>query len=295
MDEIMDRYLDHLLLEKGLAANSLESYARDLQVFSEFLAESGISRFNEVDTVLLLSWLIRLQSRGLSPRSRARHLISVRGFYTFLLREAVVATNPVSLIDIPKTGLHLPQILSVEDVEKLMDTPDTTNPRGLRNAAMLEVLYGAGLRVSELIMMKIQDANLEAGFVRIFGKGSKERVVPIGSLARRKTCAWLDSGRSLLLGSHKSQYLFVANKGKPMTRQGFWKLLKNHARIAGIQSNVTPHTLRHSFATHLLAGGADLRSVQSMLGHSDISTTQVYTHISREYLLEMHKKYHPRG
>ncbi|MFH1154172.1 MAG: site-specific tyrosine recombinase XerD [Pseudomonadota bacterium] len=295
IDLLIDRYMDHLVLEKGLAANSLESYARDLKSFSDYLLANAVTDIRETDTVTVLGWLIQLQKRSLSSKSRARHLIAVRGFFGYLLQEQILEINPVKTINIPKTGMHLPGVISPDEVDRMISAPDLAIPRGLRDAAMLEVLYGAGLRVSELVSMNVRDINLDAGFVRVFGKGSRERVVPIGAHARDMTSAWLASGRPRMLGSHTSQFLFVARAGNPMTRQGFWKVLKRYAVLAGIGTNVTPHTLRHSFATHLLEGGADLRSVQTMLGHSDISTTQIYTHISRQYLSDMHRKYHPRG
>ena len=244
---------------------------------------------------MILAWLVHLTKTGLSAGSRARHLITIRGFYKFLMQEGVIDKNPVKQIGIPKTGRHLPGTLSVTEVEAILAIPDTNKPRELRNKAMLEILYGAGLRVSELVNMKIQDINFDASFIRIFGKGSKERVVPIGSYARTTTLEWIQRARPILLKNHSSKYLFIARAGNPMTRQGFWKIVKKYSSLAGISRRVTPHTFRHSFATHLLEGGADLRSVQTMLGHSDISTTQIYTHISRQYLIEMHKKFHPRG
>jgi len=295
MIELIEQYLDYLALEKGLAKNSMESYSGDLMEFTDFLETNHIGDIKKVDTAAILGWLVNLKKKGLSAKSRARHLVTIRGFYKYLIRENLNDRDPAKMVDIPKTGLHLPGVLSFDEVKSLLELPDLTKPRELRNAAMLEILYGAGLRVSELVRMKVQDVNLEANFVRIFGKGSKERVVPIGSHARKRTLDWLENGRPCIMKNHYSQYLFTARAGNPMTRQGFWKILKKYAGLAGISKNVTPHTLRHSFATHLLEGGADLRSVQTMLGHSDISTTQIYTHVSREYLLEMHKKYHPRG
>jgi len=295
MIELIEQYLDYLALEKGLAKNSMESYSGDLMEFTDCLETNNIADIKKVDTAAILGWLVNLKKKGLSAKSRARHLVTIRGFYKYLIRENLNDRDPAKMVDIPKTGLHLPGVLSFDEVKSLLELPDLTKPRELRNAAMLEILYGAGLRVSELVRMKVQDVNLEANFVRIFGKGSKERVVPIGSHARKRTLDWLENGRPCIMKNHYSQYLFTARAGNPMTRQGFWKILKKYAGLAGISKNVTPHTLRHSFATHLLEGGADLRSVQTMLGHSDISTTQIYTHVSREYLLEMHKKYHPRG
>ena len=231
----------------------------------------------------------------LGPRSRARHLISIRGFYRYLLQEKIITHDPARLIDLPKSGLKLPDVLSIEEVKRILEMPDTGKPRGRRDAAMLELLYAAGLRVSELIGIRLTDINIEAGYVRVFGKGSKERVVPIGQHAQGKIDTYIRTARPLLLKDIVSSHLFVARAGKPMTRQGFWKLLKQYALGSDIGKTITPHSLRHSFASHLLEGGADLRAVQVMLGHVDISTTQIYTHVATEHLRLMHEKYHPRG
>jgi integrase/recombinase XerD len=198
-------------------------------------------------------------------------------------------------VDLPKIGMKLPDVLSIEEIKSIINAPDILKPKGLRDACMFELLYAAGLRVSELIAVKLQDINLEVGFVRTFGKGSKERMVPIGSHARDKIRDYLANARPTLVKNHVSHFLFVAHAGKPMTRQGFWKLLKKHALVAGITKDITPHSFRHSFASHLLEGGADLRAVQMMLGHVDISTTQIYTHVAKDHLKKLHKQYHPRG
>ena len=271
------------------------SYSEDLAQFLTFLEENKIDTVIDVDTTAILAWLIDLAKKGLSAKSRARHLISIRGFFKFLLNEKIISANPLKNVDIPKIGLSLPKFLTVEEVSALLDVPDTRNSRGLRNSAMMEIMYGSGLRVSELISLKLQDVNLDANFVRVMGKGSKERIIPFGSHASTITRKWIKEGRQALLNKISTQYLFFARAGKPMTRQGFWKILKKYGPMANLSKNITPHILRHSFATHLLEGGADLRSVQTMLGHSDISTTQIYTHISRDYLIKMHQKYHPRG
>jgi integrase/recombinase XerD len=294
MDELTQLYLDHLIIEKGLAKNSLISYASDLAQFITFLEKNGFEQLNNVDTAVILAWLIDLSRKGLTAKSRARHLITLRGFYKFLISEKKISGNPLKHVELPKTGLALPSVMTVQEVDQLLAIPDIRHPRELRNSAMMEIMYGAGLRVSELISLKVQDINLEANFVRVMGKGSKERVVPIGSKARSITHQWLVQGRPALIGQLPSPYLFIARAGKPMTRQSFWKIIKKYALVSDCMKNITPHTLRHSFATHLLEGGADLRSVQTMLGHSDISTTQIYTHISRAYLIKMHRKYHPR-
>jgi len=239
--------------------------------------------------------MIELRKDGLTPSSRSRHLVSLRGFYKFLVQEKLVKKDPTSVVDLPKTGLALPDVLSRDELKALLSTPDCTTHRGLRDMAMLELLYAAGLRVSELVNLKLQSVNTEACFIRVFGKGSKERIVPIGQFAKDRIDVYVKTARPQLLKNIMSRYIFVARAGKPMTRQGFWKLLKRYAAVAGIKKHVSPHSLRHSFASHLLEGGADLRSVQLMLGHADISTTQIYTHVAHEHLKSIHKKFHPRG
>jgi integrase/recombinase XerD len=295
MDELTQTYLDYLIIEKGLSHNTILSYSEDLIRFLNFLEKNKIDTIQGVDTTTILAWLIDLAKNGLSAKSRARHLISIRGFFKFLLNEKIIAANPLKNVDIPKTGLSLPKFMTVQEVSDLLDVPDIRKPRELRNAAMMEIMYGSGLRVSELIMLKLQDINLDVNFVRVMGKGSKERMVPFGSHAGNITQKWIKQGRPALLNGLSTPYLFFARSGKPMTRQGFWKILKKYGTLAKLSKNITPHTLRHSFATHLLEGGADLRSVQTLLGHSDISTTQIYTHISRDYLIKMHRQYHPRN
>lgn len=292
---MVQAYLDFLVVEKGLSTNSISAYAADISRFLVFLESQEIESLEHVDITVILAWLVHLTRNNLAPKSRARHLITLRGLYRFLVNEKYVPANPVKEISIPKTGRSLPEIITVPEAAALMDSIETTtHPRELRNAAMLEIMYGAGLRVSELIHLHTQDVNLDANLVRVTGKGDKERMVPLGTRAAVITRQWKDQGRPRMLRNVTSPYLFVARAGKPMTRQGFWKIIKKCAVQAGISRTVTPHTLRHSFATHLLEGGADLRSVQIMLGHTDISTTQIYTHISRDYLMRMHERCHPR-
>ena len=293
-DILLDRYVNYLLVEKGLSDRTVESYSSDLTRYLDFLHQSEIDALSENDTALILKYLILTRNSGLKARSRARHLVSIRGFYRFLVHEKLLAKDPTSLIDLPKSGLKLPDVMTVAEVRRLLETPRIDKPNGIRDAAMLELLYASGLRVSELIHVKMADMNLEAGFVRVFGKGSKERVVPIGGHAIRKLDRYVSTARKTLLKNALSSFVFVARAGKPMTRQGFWKLLRNYALKAGLEKNITPHTLRHSFASHLLEGGADLRAVQIMLGHTDIATTQIYTHVAREHLKGIHRKYHPR-
>ena len=295
LDALVDQYLNYLLVEKGLSKKTLESYSRDLARYHSFLLDRGVTNASESDTTLILKYLIALRNSGLGARSRARHLVTLRGFYRFLVQENVIGRDPTRLVDLPKISLKLPDVLSVEEVKHLLDTPDPKLPLGARDAAMIELLYAAGLRVSELVNLKLQDINLEAGYVRVLGKGSKERIVPIGYYAQQSIDHYLETSRAALLKNLISPYLFVARAAKPMTRQGFWKLLRRYAHKAGLLKKISPHSLRHSFATHLLEGGADLRAVQVMLGHVDISTTQIYTHVAKAHLKEMHAKYHPRG
>ena len=295
LDILADQYVNYLVFEKGLSEKTIESYSSDLVRHFEFLKQKGVKKIADADTPLILKHLIALRNAGLGSKSCARHLITLRGFYRFLVQEKIIEYDPVRLIDLPKSGLKLPDVLNVKEINLLLNMPDTGKLLGKRNAAMLELLYAAGLRVSELVNLKFLDVNLEACFVRVLGKGSKERVVPIGVCAKEKIDDYINTARPLLLKNRISKYLFVARAGKPMTRQGFWKLLKQYAQQAKIKKKITPHSLRHSFASHLLEGGADLRAVQVMLGHVDISTTQIYTHIAREHLRQMHEKYHPRG
>jgi len=293
--QLVDRYMNYLIVEKGLAKATIESYSEDLSKYIKFLTSHKIRQIADADSAVILKHLIALRDEGIGTRSRARHLVAIRGFYKFLVQEKVLLKDPAKIIDLPKSGLKLPDVLSVDEISVIISAPDISTSKGLRDAAMLELLYAAGLRVSELIHVRLQDINLEVGFIRTIGKGSKERVVPIGAFAKQKINDYLTNSRPLLLKNHSSHYLFVAHAGKPMTRQAFWKLLKKYSIQAGIEKEITPHSFRHSFASHLLEGGADLRAVQMMLGHVDISTTQIYTHVARDHLKKLHEKYHPRG
>jgi integrase/recombinase XerD len=294
-DILVDQYINYLVFEKGLSEKTIESYTSDLSKFLAFLKEKRIKDITQADTPIILKHLIALRESGLGSKSCARHLITLRGFYKFLAQEKILEFDPAKLIDLPKSGLKLPDVLSVSEVNLLLSVPDSNTLLGKRNSAMLELLYAAGLRVSELVNLKFLDVNLEACFVRVMGKGSKERIVPFGLYAKNKIDNYINNSRPLLLKNRVSQYLFVARAGKPITRQGFWKLLRQYVKQAGIKKKVTPHSLRHSFASHLLEGGADLRTVQVMLGHVDISSTQIYTHVARDHLRQIHEKYHPRG
>lgn len=295
LDAQFDNYFNYLKAEKGLAKATLESYAQDLAAYRDFLLQNDILVCGGDDMAVILKHLIDLRAQGLSPRSRARHLVALRGFYRFLTAEGLINADPTELIEMPKSGLHLPEVLSADDIAALLNAPDPAKASGVRDRAMLELAYASGLRVSELIGLKITSLNHEAGFLRVLGKGSKERVVPFGSAAAQALKTYLETARPKLLKGLASEYLFVARQGKPLTRQAFWKQLRVYAAKAGLKADVSPHSLRHSFATHLLEGGADLRAVQMMLGHSDISTTQIYTHITRERLKSLHAQFHPRG
>jgi len=288
-------FLSFCRIEKGLSANSLEAYRRDLRRYGVFF-QSQIGHLvplNHADTVL--SYLNSLYRTGLASRSIARHLASLRNFYSFLLREGRIASDPTEHLHTPKQWKNIPKFLNLSQVDSLLQAPDVSTPTGVRDRAMLELLYASGLRVSELCRVGLSDLNLELGVLRTTGKGNKQRVVPVGRSAVTAVRQYLETARSRILKGRGSRYLFVTARGGAMTRQAFWKLLAGHGRRVGIFRNLTPHVLRHSFATHLLEGGADLRSVQSMLGHADISTTQIYTHVMRSRLRKTLDDHHPRA
>ncbi len=295
MKEYLEKFLYYITVERGLALNTVVSYRHDLAQFISFLENLGIDSFEEVRREHLASYLENLHAKGLATRSRNRHLAAIRSFYKYLVREKITTSNPAAQMESSQIQKKLPQVLSLEEVEKLLDQPDTSTPLGQRDKAMLELLYATGLRVTELVKMTIEQLNLEVGYVTALGKGHKERVIPITENAQESLKEYLGHGRLILLKGRQSTYLFVNRSGKPITRQGFWKILQRYTRKAGIKRHISPHTLRHSFATHLLEHGADLRSVQMMLGHSDISTTQIYTHVAREQLKKIHRLHHPRS
>ena len=295
METHLDLYLDYLTVEKGLAANTRASYSADLLKFLNYLRDRGIDDWSQVRFPEIMAFLSRVQEQGLAPRSRARLLSAMRGFFKFMIRDSHLKKSPVANLTSPRLRRQLPTVLSVAEVERLLAQPNPDLPLGQRDVAMLELLYGTGLRVTELITLAVGRVNLEVGFLVARGKGSKERIVPMGEVATEAVRSYTLGSRPRLLKGRVSEILFVSNRGTAMTRQGFWKLLKKYGHQAGMQKSLTPHTLRHSFATHLLERGADLRSVQMMLGHADISTTQIYTHVARERLREVHKKYHPRA
>ena len=293
--ELIDAYLDSIWIEKGLSRNTTESYGRDLEALTNWL-ETGKSRLLDVNRADLLAYLAHRMNLGLNARSTARALSSARSFYRFLLRENKVSIDPTLQIDNPKVGRKLPDVLSEQEVDRLLEAPDVDTSLGLRDRTMLEFLYAAGLRVSELVNLRMTEINLRQGVLRVVGKGNKERLVPVGEEA----LLWLDrfikeSRPSLLKGITAADVVFPSNRGDFMTRQAFWYRIKAYARVADIRTTLSPHTLRHAFATHLLNHGADLRVVQLLLGHSDLTTTQIYTHVAKHRLKSVHAEHHPRG
>ncbi len=295
MEELIAEYLAYLAVERGLAENSLAAYRRDLRRTAGFLKRAGAGSFPEVNRALVARLLFWLREERLAPRTVARHIASLRGLFRYLLAQGYVKEDPTAHLESPSPWVRLPGVLSQDEVERLLAAPLTSDRAGIRDKAMLELLYAAGLRASELVTLRLSDVDLEVGYVRCHGKGSKERVVPLGTQAQSWVRRYLASARPRLARGQPNASLFLNRFGRPLTRQGFWKLLRAYAARAGIDQRVTPHTLRHSFATHLLERGADLRAVQMMLGHADISTTQIYTHISRSHLKAVYDRYHPRA
>lgn len=289
---ILDRFFLYLRMEKGLSENTLEAYSTDINRFLEYLThqKNSLTEVKVEDLIAYISWL----SQGLSKRSVARNVSSLRSFFRFLRQRGFISNNPTRLLDLPRIKRHIPETMTVEEVETLISAPNVDSPLGIRDRAILELMYATGLRISEVVSLRLLNLNLDAGFVRTVGKGTKERVVPMGEVAIHWIREYLEKARPLFLKGGESPFLFVTRRGKPFTRQGVWKIIKFYALKAGIKREITPHTLRHSFASHLLMGGADLRAVQLMLGHADIGTTQIYTHVTRAHLINTHKRFHPR-
>ena len=291
--QIFDSYYSYLSIEKGLSENTVQAYSNDLRQFRNFLSKAHLS-LPEVLPEHVAYYLEDLEGQSIAPRSRARKVSALRSFFSYCLDEQIVENNPCAYLSAPKLPRNLPQILTEQEVAALLDAPTLDKPTGYRDRAMLEVLYGCGLRVSELVGLNVGDID-ELGFARCLGKGNKERIIPLGSHALRATANYLQFARRHLVTNHKERALFVNARGKRLTRQGFWKIIKGWAKAAGIKKEISPHMLRHSFATQLLRGGADLRSVQEMLGHADLATTQIYTHLDRGHLRDVYGKTHPRA
>jgi integrase/recombinase XerD len=291
-DLLADQFINHLRVERGLADNTIQAYSRDLTRFFEFLYQRHVSP-PEATRDHIIQYIGSLKG-SLSSKSIARNLSALKMFFRFLISDGKIKESPARLLETMKLPRRLPEILTRDEVDRLLSQPDPEKNMGQRDRAMLELLYATGLRVSELVGLRLNNLNLEAGYVRTLGKGSKERIVPMGGKALEALKSYISEGRAGLLKGRNSAYLFLNSRGGGISRQGFWKIIKKYGIVAGIKKRITPHRLRHSFASHLLEGGADLRSVQVMLGHADISTTQIYTHVSRERLKQIHEKYHPR-
>ncbi|WP_298439014.1 site-specific tyrosine recombinase XerD [Geobacter sp.] len=295
MNQYLDLFLSYLLVEKGLSRNTLDAYGRDMTKYLDFLERRGCGEPSAVTAAVVVDFLATLKESGLGARSRARALSAARMFHRFLLVEGYAEANPTAIIEAPRTIGKLPQVLTGREVEALLAAPAGEGQLEVRDRAMLELLYATGLRVSELVALKLRDVNLAAGYLMAFGKGGKERLVPMGESACGAVARYVGGMRPAMDRKGDNPYLFLTRLGDRMTRQAFWNIIKKRAREAGIRKPISPHTLRHSFATHLLENGADLRSVQTMLGHADLSTTQIYTHVTRERLKRLHEQFHPRG
>ena len=288
-EQSLRAFLDSLAIERGLSANTIQAYERDLVHHLRFLSTQGITDLGAVEESQLIVYVGRLRRSGAAPATVMRKVSALRTFYRYLVREEAIAADPTAALPSGRLLRRLPSVLSIEEVGLLLDQPDPGTPRGLRDRAMLEMLYATGLRVSELVGMKRGDVNLDLGLVRCIGKGSKERIVPAGRPAIEAVRSYLDSRRDV------APHLFLGNKGRPISRVAVWRIVGRYARAAGIRTSISPHALRHSFATHMLDGGADLRAIQELLGHASIVTTQIYTHVSVDHLREVHRAYHPRA
>ncbi|HOJ78808.1 MAG TPA: site-specific tyrosine recombinase XerD [Bacillota bacterium] len=295
MYDTLQDYLNYLSVERGLSKNTLESYERDLRQYLTYLKEKKRMGLSETTQATVIGYLLQLQAQGKATATLSRSLAAIKSYYHYLFREDKIERDPTINLDAPKQEKKLPKVLSVEDVERLLAQPDLKTPAGIRDRAMLEILYAAGLRVSELVSLRLGDVNLEMGYIKCYGKGSKERIVPLGLYATKHIKLYIEHARKFLASSMNEDTLFLNHHGHRLTRQGFWKIIKKYAENINLENEITPHTLRHSFATHLLENGADLRSVQEMLGHADISTTQIYTHLTKSKIKEVYDKTHPRA
>lgn len=295
MQVLLDQFLDFLTLERGLSANTRTAYATDLTGFIRFLQRGGLSSLNQMTRKHVVDYLMREKDRGLAAASLSRRLVAIRVFLRYLQQEGLLAANVTETMDSPKLWKLLPATLSPSEVESLLNAPRLDRPKGLRDRALLETLYGAGLRVSEAAGLRIQDLQFDAGYLRCTGKGRKERVVPLGGAAAAWLKRYLDEARPVLLRGGASEQVFLSNRGRPLSRKTIWQMIRAMTRAAGIAKHVSPHTLRHSFATHLLANQAPLRIIQEMLGHADIATTQIYTHVDSQRLQQVHRQFHPRA
>ena len=294
MKELIDTFLDYLSVERGLSANTILAYRGDLNAYLDFMSSNHIDAMSRIRRDDITGFMLNQKDRSIAVNSVARRLAAIRMFHRFLAREKILKSDPTNLIDSPRLWKKIPDTLTLNEVESLIAQPDIRDNQGRRDKAILETLYATGMRVSEAVNLRLDNVNLDIGFLRCIGKGNKERVIPLGKKAIASIKRYLEVSRSEILKKKSSEYLFVSRIGKKLSRQSFWKLIKRYARQARIKKPIRPHILRHSFATHLLERGADLRAVQEMLGHSNISTTQIYTHINRDRLKSIHKQFHPR-
>ncbi len=295
MQVLLDEFINYLNVERGLSPHTLDAYKSDIARFIKFLNARGVKSLDDATRDIIGAYLMAEKSRGISSTSLSRNLAAIKVFFRFLASNRFVRADITDVIESPKIWKHLPEVLSIDEVEQLLNSPRPTTHYGRRDRALIELMYATGVRVSEAAGLKVGDVNLEVGYIRCMGKGSKERIVPLGRVARKALDSYLKLTRPHFLRLRTSETLLLTRHGKPFTRQGLWKIIKSYAKRAKIRKRITPHTLRHSFATHLLSGGADLRIVQEMLGHADISTTQTYTHVDKDRLKSIHKKFHPRG
>jgi integrase/recombinase XerD len=294
MSDVIDAFLSYLSVEKGLSQNTITSYREDIDSFKSFLTQRHVDSLLSANKNDITNFMLYEKDKGINTNSIARRLAALKGLYRFLAQEKLLKNNPTSLIDSPKLWKRIPEVLSVNEVQVLLEQPNIRDTQGIRDKAVLETLYATGMRVSEVVYLKLDDVNLDIGFLRCIGKGKKERIVPLGKKAISSIKRYLATARPKLLKNKESQFLFLSRIGKKISRQSLWKLIKKYAKEARIKKTIKPHILRHSFATHLLERGADLRSVQEMLGHASISTTQIYTHINKDRLRAIHKMFHPR-
>lgn len=291
MRELISGFLDYLSVERGLSSNTLSAYREDLDLFAGFMAGAPAASVTRAD---IGNFMFHEKKRGISPTSIARRLAALRMFFRFLTRERVIREDPTSLTDTPTVWRKIPETLSYAEIEALISSPAVRDPAGIRDRAILETLYATGMRVSEIASVRMENVNLDVGFLKCIGKGNKERIIPLGTKAVSWLGKFMSTARPRLLGGRECEYVFVSRLGKRLSRQSVWKMIKSCAKRAGIKKTVRPHVVRHSFATHLLEGGADLRAVQEMLGHANISTTQIYTHVNKERLKSVHRQFHPR-
>ncbi|MBU4445235.1 site-specific tyrosine recombinase XerD [bacterium] len=295
MQHLVQDFINYLKIERNLSVNTIDAYRNDLDRYSQFLLENNIKRPDQINIQIIQKFIDTLSDIGLAPSSLSRNFSSIRSFHRFMVGENLTNSDPTELLQSPRIPARLPKILDLHEIESIMETIDVSTNKGIRDRAIIETLYSTGVRVSELITIRMPDVFFHHEVIRVLGKGSKERIVPFGKRARKSLKNYITAVRSLLARSMKSRdILFLNMRGTPLSRMGVWKIVQQYVRAAGIKKQVSPHVFRHSFATHLLEGGANLRAVQEMLGHSDISTTQIYTHLDREYLIEQHRTFHPR-